>query len=76
MTPKEDVVRKERLVKASMVQSKETTSLTANHLASKSFAHVFRSRLQKAGDFAKIEAKEGEVMDKLGQLKCCLVGWW
>ena len=55
---------------------KEKTVMAVDSLASKSFVEVFRSRIQKVGDFAKIKAKEGEVRDKLGQLNCCLVGWW
>ena len=55
---------------------KEKTAMAVDSLASKSFAEVFRSGIQKVGDFAKIKAKEGEVRDKLGQLNCCLVGWW
>ena len=74
VTSKEDAARKERL--AATIRSIEKTALTANHLVSKSFAKVFRSGLQKAGDFAKIKVEEAEVRDKIGQLNCFLVGWW
>ena len=50
--------------------------MSDNSLASKSFEKMLRLGLQIAGNVAKMKAEDDEVRDRVGQLNCCLVGWW